>query len=124
MKKPIRGSAKESKSIQAKHKARSFFDYTEEEKRAIMLKAAEGANEMQRETIRMSTFIPRIIKTKTYRGIDIKDIQKFLSPADYSKFCNWFAGKTGGIHKGKYLVFDYDFKRFLDHVGISVGGWI
>lgn len=48
---PARGSYKEAKMIQAKKKAKSFFDYTEKEKREILLTAAHEASRFQRKLI-------------------------------------------------------------------------
>jgi hypothetical protein len=51
MRKPVRGSYKEAKMIQAKKKAKSFFDYSEKEKREIVETAARQSSRMMQELV-------------------------------------------------------------------------
>ena len=59
---PARGSYKEAKTIQAKKKDRSFFDYSDAEKREIIEHAVEAGNEMQRETMRQAEKIRKAVE--------------------------------------------------------------
>ena len=126
MKHPKRGSAKESKSIQHKKITRyKNGGYVEEEypMDGVTVISADSKGwfeKFAKSFIREAKF-PPLIKTKSYNGYDIEDIKKFLSKEQYSEFCNWFSGKTGGIHKGKYLCYEWDFRKFLDHIGFSIG---
>jgi len=65
----------------------------------------------------------KIVKNADAEGYDIADIKQALTPEQYSKFNNWFAGQTGGItDDGKFFVYTWDWQRFLqDELGLSIG---
>ena len=66
--------------------------------------------------------LPKLIKTKSYEGYDIKDLRKFFNASQYAKFRTWFNGQTGAIHKGKFIVYKYDFDRFCrNELGLMIG---
>jgi hypothetical protein len=65
--------------------------------------------------------LPKLITTEDFEGYEYKAVLKFLGPKA-QEFRNWFAGKTGGItNKGKYVVYKYDFDKFLEFTGILRG---
>ena len=66
---------------------------------------------------------PKLIKRLTWEGYRLKDIYKFLGPLYSTKFNDWFGGQTGVIDgKEGFCVYAYDFSKFLNFIGISVGG--
>ena len=65
--------------------------------------------------------LPRLIKTNDYEGYDIKELKKLFTKEQYSQFLNWFAGKTGGIDKGRWIIYKHDFERFMDSIGMCIG---
>ena len=66
--------------------------------------------------------LPKLIKTRDYDGYDMEDLRKFFNPSQYAHFRTWFNGQTGGLHKGKYIVYKYDFDRFcLNELGLAIG---
>lgn len=65
--------------------------------------------------------MPELIYGDGWEGYRTKDIKVFLGPM-MSEFNNWFSGKTGAIEKtGEYCVYKWDFAKFLDFIGISIG---
>lgn len=66
--------------------------------------------------------LPKLIKTKEYEGYDIEDLREFFTPSQLAKFFTWFNGQTGGIYKGRLIVYKYDFDRFcINELGLSIG---
>lgn len=78
----------------------------------------ENFDELLEPVVKM----PRLIKTKTWQGYDVKEIKKFLGASKYRELMNWFAGKTGGITEdGRYCIYDYDFKKGCEAIGLMIG---
>jgi len=55
----------------------------------------------------------KLIKTKTVKGYLLDNIKDVLGPIKYKKFVDWIYGQTVGVYKGKSLIYEYDFDRFL-----------
>lgn len=54
----------------------------------------------------------KLIKTDSYEGYYAEDIKAALTPEEFKKFGDWFAGQTGAIHDGKLLVYKWDWDRY------------
>lgn len=56
----------------------------------------------------------KLVKRKnTYDGYLISNIKEVLESEEFVKFTNWISGQTVGIYKGKGLVYQHDFIRFI-----------
>ena len=53
------------------------------------------------------------IETPEYSGYLLKDIAKYLSDNNFTRFTDWFYGQTGAIHEGEPLVYAHDWDNFL-----------
>lgn len=51
----------------------------------------------------------KLIKTPDYEGYSYNEIVK-----KYPEFNKYFIGQTVGMYKGKFIVYRYDFERFLE----------
>lgn len=65
--------------------------------------------------------LPKLIKTKDYEGYDITALAGLLTQKQYNQFFNWFSGKTGGINKGRWIIYKHDFEKFMRFIGMSIG---
>lgn len=52
------------------------------------------------------------------QGYDIKDIEKLCTPEEYARFGDWFNGQTGAIIEGKFIVYKWDWDRFLQNLPV------
>ena len=69
--------------------------------------------------------LPKAIKTPSGVVYDVDDIRRFMREWGQLKIIawdTWFNGQTGLIWQGKYCVYDYDFDRFCNMHGLSIGG--
>lgn len=66
--------------------------------------------------------LPKLLETQEWSGYLYDDIVAFFKESGHdSEFRNWFSGKTGGMHEGKYYVYKHDFDRFCLLIGLSIG---
>ncbi len=55
-----------------------------------------------------------LIKVKDFQGYDVEDIKRYLGKTsqEWKRFCDWHYGQTGGLWKGKFIVYKWDWDRF------------
>ena len=57
----------------------------------------------------------KLIKTKSYQGYKLKEVSKFMDEHGLrDKWNEWYMGSTGGIIKGEFIVYKWDFDRFME----------
>jgi hypothetical protein len=56
----------------------------------------------------------KLYKDKNIEGYDITEVRASFSKSQRERFNQWFAGQTGGIIDGHFIIYTWDYERFMN----------
>lgn len=67
--------------------------------------------------------IPELISEGEIVGYEAQEVSHFFDQLGHgAKWATWFNGQTGGVTKdGKFVIYEHDFRRFCEQIGILMG---